>query len=256
MLVRLGFFFLCLCFALPAHAEDYQPVTWAGLLRAMIHFNALDINKDNNLFDEYAAITDCDLHHYYFKDDFKWNQIRGIVRKANDTDSPNYPTHFYYDDKFLLDRYDFDTRTYRFAAKTQINRLGSILVFSFLGPVCDSRIVNLIPVKYRVKFSKPLDIPGVIMEPKDSERLLHYMDVTANNEHNIFARFNFNVVYVEPLHKAPADTRGPPYVQGHNDSNAIIMDVEIGSVEFFRDAERTELVYTYTPEPAIPPPSP
>jgi len=247
MLMRFAFLCLCLCFAVPAHAEDYATLTWPDLLHTLVRFNALNLETDDRLLDDYAMITDCDLYRYYYKDDFKWNRLRALIRRSSAKDSANYPVRYHYDHKFQLDRYDFETKIYRFSPRTQIHNIGDIIIFTFAGPACDNLSPEYMPSSFKAKFNKPLTIPGLELDPKTTEALLHYMDAAGNDEHYVYARFNLAIVYIEPLRKTPPGAGDTPYYQSHNDPGALVIDTRIDSVQFFKDPDMTQLVYIFTP---------
>ncbi len=81
MIRSIACFCLFVLLASPAHAETYAEPTWPNLVRTMVRLNTFDV-MDDALIDEYAIITDCDLYHSSYADDFKWNQIRASIRDA------------------------------------------------------------------------------------------------------------------------------------------------------------------------------
>jgi hypothetical protein len=101
MLKRLGVILLAVFWAVPAFADapaaapvDAYPMpTWASLLQTMIRFNALDMSEDM-LLDEYAIVTQCDLYQAYYKNDFKWQEVRTALRKSIEQHKDEFPTQY------------------------------------------------------------------------------------------------------------------------------------------------------------------
>jgi hypothetical protein len=253
-MLRTVVFLFCVLLASPVRADGhYAEVTWPNLLNAMIRFNAIDLIQDDELMDEYAAITDCDLYKFYFHDDFKWNHARDVMRQSIHKNMQQYTTRFSYDARFKLDRYDFQNKMYRFNQRTLLNNIRQIVVMDFSGSVCSDVMLRYFPKKYAMKLDPPLTIPGVTLAPKEAEDLLNFMNTNNNHEHYIYARINMAVTYVEPARKVyadanVADSKNYRYTQSGKDSAMFVLDAHADKVEFFRDPAMTELVYTFVPQ--------
>jgi hypothetical protein len=253
MIRHMAVFCFCVLLAFPARAaeEKYIPATFPDLLHSLVKFNALNVMEDNNLLDEYAAITDCDLYLYYYKDDFKWNQIRTLIRRSITQDLPKYPTRFYFKARFKLDRYDFADELYRFSRRTQINALNVIELWEFTGPVCGDVYAFYLPLVYKAKLDPAVTIPGLRIDPKSAEAMQNFMDANGNSGREVYGRFNLSVIYIEPLRRTAADPgaihREYSYYQARNPRHTLIIDVRVDSVDFYEDIEMTKMVYSFKP---------
>src|SRR6185503_12208850 len=119
MILRLALFVTCLLVALPARAGTYTTITFSNLVKTMVRFNALSL-KDDDLLEEYAMITDCDLFKYFYPDDFKWNQVKAAIRESVNMNVATFPTEYQYDTKVQLARYDFRLKSFRFSDRATI----------------------------------------------------------------------------------------------------------------------------------------
>jgi Domain of unknown function (DUF4852) len=87
---RIILVFLALMFASPAQAQDYAKPTWPNLVRTLVRFNALSLD-DDQVIDDYAAITECELYKAMHQDDFKWNTVRTAIRDDVGRNIATYP---------------------------------------------------------------------------------------------------------------------------------------------------------------------
>jgi hypothetical protein len=244
----------CILFAVSARADDgYAEITWGGLLNSMIRFNAIDLMQDNALLDEYAAITDCDLYQFYYQDDFKWQHVRDVMRQSMRDKAQTYPVRFRYDVDFQLDRYDFANTLYRFSSKRSLDHIGKITVIDAAGIECGKALLHYFPKTYAMRINPTLTVPGLKLQPQEAKNLLDYMNVQGNTEHQIHARINLSVTYVEPAQKVFLNTnvknnKDFRYVQSEKNGSTFILDGHVDSVNFYRDPAMTELVYTFVPQ--------
>lgn len=238
----------------PASAQaDYIAATWADLLRTAVRFNAIDLN-DDKLIDEYAAITDCDIYKFYFKDDFKWQEVRKKTRESAALNSANYPTHYYMRAVLHLGRYDFGKKIYSFTDDTAIHAVNVFKLFQFVGPhVCTDRTyIKYIPAEFHAVAAKPFTLLGIPLSPTDAQSLLRLMNADKNTDRQIIAKFDMTITYVARLHKDainPGTTeKDAVYKQlGESHAGAMRMDAQVDSIEFYEDPEMTKLIYSTKP---------
>jgi hypothetical protein len=234
-----------------AQAQEYASISWANLMRTLVRFNALDLS-DQNLLDEYAIITECDLYKSYYKDDFKWNQVRKAIRDSVQMNLAAYPTNYSHDLTSRLDRYDFEAKLFRFDGESSLRGVNTFLLYSVKGTGCGDAKVSLLPRTFRAVLSMPLYLDGLPLSEGDAKALLSRMTKDNNPDRLIFARYNFRTVYIEPLHRkaemGKAASGKTQYTQTNSSSSdEVRFDVQLDSIGFYEDPQRTKLIYSYMP---------
>lgn len=265
MFLRIGFLILCLAFGAPALADpvpepidqtkpdDFIKPTWTDLLHTMVRFNAFDLN-DDDLLDSYLAVTDCDLYQYYYKDDFKWNQIRKSARQSAEMNETKYPVFYHFDTELQLDRYDFDNKMYRLTDKSTIRNVNLFRIYSVTGSPCGEMPSQYMPKNFQASSDTVLNLSGLPLAPADAQALLHQMQQDKNSDRIIHMRINMTVTYISRVHKEVlgAGTNGKriTYFQLKDvDPKMVRMDVHINSVNFYEDPQETKLIYSFNPTP-------
>lgn len=270
MILRIGFCLMCLCMAFPAAAdtmavdashigtarpEDYIKPTWGDLLRTMIRFNAIDLG-DDNLLDGYAAVAECELYSFYYKDDFKWNQVRKSIRQSTEMNLSNYPVYYHFDTELQLDRYDFRDKIYRFQEKSIINKVNLFRIYDVIGSSCGDEATRFMPRSFQAAADTTINMAGLPLAPADAQALLRQMNEDKNSERYVFMRVNMTVTYIARLHREVKDVRAGGinrntiyYFQSREgDTRLIRFDVRLDSINFYEDPKMTKLVYSYKPE--------
>lgn len=241
--------FLCaVVFSSPSVASDYGKPTWAGMLRTMVRFNALDL-EDPTLIDEYAIVTECDLYRAFYRDDFKWNQVRQAVRQSVAQNLATFPAGYTYEVKLQLDRYDFDNQLYRFTDKSAIRNVNAFMIYSVEGIPCGSTDVKALPRMYRAVVASPIYLEGIPLPEKDAKTLLKMMTESKNTDRIVYAKFNLRVVYVEPMRRTTKmvglDLK-TFYGQTTVDRPGLLrLDVRLDSIEFYADPQMRQLIYQF-----------
>lgn len=240
--------------SLPAPAPaTYISPTWADLLRTMVRFGALDL-QDDNLLDEYAAVTDCDIYKFYFKDDFKWNAIRKKIRDSADLKMTTYSAHYYFYTVLKLEHYDFDKKIYRFTPATTINNVNVFKLFGYPTQNYCDRHIRYIPAAFQAVTDVPFTLAGLPLAPADAQALLRQMEADKNVDHAVIVKFDMTITYIGRLLKLAtgvgASSRQVKYSQTFDDSKGPIvlrLDARLDSVEFYEDVAMTKLVYSTKP---------
>jgi hypothetical protein len=247
MSLRTALFLFCIFFALPAAADDYVKPTLDNLVRTLARFGAIDI-KDDALLDEYAMITDCDLVSYFYKDDFRWNQVRGSIRESIGMNIGAFPNGYQYNTQLQLGRYDFGQKLFRFTEKASVHNVNSFLLLNAQEWSCDGHKIKYLPTSYRAVLDVPVTVPGLPLSEKDADALFKRLGDAGNEDHVIYTRFNLSVAYIEPLHKSGSAGDLQKYMQfgkAPNVDNAMRFDVRLDSVNFYEDEAMTKLIYSY-----------
>ncbi len=247
MIKRIGLIFLTLFLAAPAHAEDYIVPTWADLVRTLVRFDALSLS-DDKLVDEYAMIAECDLYKTFYRDDFKWNKVRGAIRDSIRMHIATFPVSYRYETRIQLDHYDFHDKIYRFTPETTIHNVNTFVLYRVEGPACDNAYVKYIPSHFRGVLDSPLYFEGLPLAQKDAEALLQQMKDDKNENRVVSAWFNLRVIYVEPLRQGQLSGEERRYSQSNSlDPTMVRLDVHLDSIDFYEDEAMTKLIYHYQP---------
>jgi hypothetical protein len=240
-------FILALLFALPAQAQEYAKADWPSLVRTLIRFNALN-SGDDKILDQYAAITECDLYKQFYKDDFKWNQVRAAIRESIRLNIATFPTAYKYETELQLGRYDFQQKLFMFTDKSTIRNINTFVIYSVQGHPCDGVATPDIPASYRAVLDVPVYFLGIPLAQKDAETLLQQMKDDKNDDRIVYARFNLRIIYIDPLRKdiqTGTSSAAAHYTQSNApDAQSIRIDVHLDSIDFFEDAARTKLIYS------------
>lgn len=229
--------------------EPYVVSDWTNLTRSLIRAEAINIQEDNTLLDEYALISECGLYKEYYQDDFKWNEVRKAIRKSIELNKATYPIRYHYDTTVQLDRYDFAAKTYRFREKSIINRANVFLLYDVSGVPCEAGGIKNLPHKFRALVNDPISITGVSLSPEDAEALLHYMDVSGNTDHVLYLNFELTLQYIYPIHREVKNvtTGAAVYIQGADRVGEVNMEAKLDRVRFYADPDGKILIYTLTP---------
>lgn len=293
MFLRISIFVLALCVVIPASADDvnstanveatspvivppippiqtstavptptpiisndmmYIAPTYADILRTLVRFNAIDLS-DDNIIDDYAKVTDCEIYQYFFKDDFKWNEIRKKMRASADLNRGTYPLHYYYVAGLKLDRYDFQKQLYRFTESSTVNNVNLFTLYHMVEQPCHDEDIKYIPKDFQALADTPLSLSGLPLSPADAEAILKQMDGDKNQSRIVMARFNMTITFVEPLHKEVTDKNAKSkaifYFQvigpEAKPTKDFRLDAHLDSVSFYEDAAMKKLIYTVKP---------
>ncbi|MFA4995088.1 MAG: DUF4852 domain-containing protein [Bdellovibrionales bacterium] len=250
------FRFLCLVllafslFTGRAQAQEYSQISWINLIHTLVRFNALNL-LDQNLLDEYAIISECDLYKKYYQNDFKWNQVRQAIRESVSMNVATYPTNYQHDLTMRLGRFDFEGKIFRFDEKSSLHGVNTFALLAVDGTGCGGAKVEYIPRVFRAILSSPIFLEGLPLSEEDAQALLTRMEKNQNPERIIFLRYNFRTVYVEPLRKIE-ERRDMGQKAHYAQTNAgsqkeVKFDMQLDSVGFYEDPQRTKLIYQYTP---------
>lgn len=247
--------FAALAFLLPllaaqdACAQDYAKPTWPNLLRTMVRFNAIDIS-DRTLLDEYTIVNECSLYKSFYNNDFKWDQVRQAMLKSIKNEVATFPMSYYHEAALKLDRYDFDTKTFKFSSKSNLRNINTFNIYSVSGDDCGEAKLMTVPRNFRAVLDTPLTLDGLPLSEQDARALLKKMDADKNTERVIYARFNLRIVYIEAFRKTiGANYKGEnksQYEQGKSSENGNLrLDARLDSISFYADREMTQIIFQY-----------
>ncbi|MDD3370950.1 MAG: DUF4852 domain-containing protein [Alphaproteobacteria bacterium] len=243
ILLRFAFLVVLGLVSLPssALADDYIEPSRANLIRTMIRFGAVDLG-DENLLDDYARITECDIYSQFYSNDFKWNEVRQAIRKSVQLNVATFPVTFYYDIKLPLGRYDFNAKMFRFSAKDAVDGVNIITLTSLSSGCNDSDAVYL-PRIFRAYLTSTIYTDGLPMPEAEAKALLKRMNESGTRE--IYARYNLRIVYVEPLVKF--DGRGRRREASYSQTDQKHVDeanlsARLDSIAYYEDHEHTKLL--------------
>ncbi|MDD2325960.1 MAG: DUF4852 domain-containing protein [Alphaproteobacteria bacterium] len=254
--VRLAVFGLVVlsCFVgLPAHAETYEKPAMDNIMRSLVRFGAIDIN-DDMMLDLYARVNACDLYRQFYQDEFKWREIRTQMRKVIKEEAATYPTGYRYDTQMQLGRYDFEKKSYPFVHKEQNSGVNAFRMITHDSDFCTDEDMYGFPRGYRLVLASPIDVPDLPLKEEEAKALLKRMDEDGNKDHIVTARFNIRVVFIASLMPNNVSLEQPQEggktmarVRQRIQTDSIILDSRLDSIEFYEDPERTKLIYVYRP---------
>jgi hypothetical protein len=255
-LLCLGLFTAFFLAVNPACADEYVKPSLETAAKAMVRFGAVDLS-DNKVLDTFARIIACDIYAEHFKDEFRWEKIRPIIREHIRQDIPHYPTKFRYETVLKLGRYDFNKKMYPFEEKSQRSKINLFPFRIDNKDVCGGPL-EAIPTAYSLVLDKGVDIDGIPLEEKEAKELVIRMEQDKNNTHLVFIRFNIRVMFIASLgiiEGVSKDSSNPnvlavktAQVTQKNDSGkGMVFDAKLESVEYFEDEKFTRLIYKYRP---------
>lgn len=243
----------------PQHPRTFIVPTWADFLYTLQGMKALDITSSDDLVDEYAQITNCDLYLAFHNNEFKWRRAReGFVKEIREK-AESYSADYSYNVILQLNKYDFTNKIFRFPPKGGIENINTFTFSNKLNNKpnnkpdqnCDNSGIIYTPSIFRAVLTTPVYVHGIPMSPEEGEYLIQTMDKMGNADRSIYVTFNLHIKYIEKLIKPflkPGDSRPPTYTQSSPlNTNSIRLDASLVSVQFFLDREHKILLYTYTP---------
>jgi hypothetical protein len=228
-----------------ARADDFSKPSLANLTRTLVRFNALNLS-DPHILNDFSILTECDLYQAFYGNDFKWRQVQQAVLESARAHIASFPTSYYYDAALQLDRYDFDTKIFRFAEKAGIHGVNVLELYRAQATECGADAAKSIPHSFRALLATPVSLDGVVLSEKDGQILLQHMIADGNNNRQIYARFNLRITNVAPLHPVAA-ALGSYEQEGKLSRDGVILDAWLDSIDFYRDQDRTSMVYHYQP---------
>jgi hypothetical protein len=248
MMKRIVLILALLLISMPARADIYARPTWDNLMKTLVRYGALDLT-DNKILDEYAIVTDCDLYHAFFQNDFKWNQVRESMRDSVQINLSKFPSSYVYEDKIALDHYDFTQQLYHFSDHQPLQKVNAFFLYRTDGLTCDKIRINYLPRSFRAVLDESVTLPGLPLTQRSADALLRRMDANGNTNRMVYVRFNLHVNYVGKVDKnANASDSDPMYVQAGSPHDApVILNAQVDTIDFYEDDRYTKLLYSYQP---------
>lgn len=228
--------------------EQYKKADWVSALNTMIKFNALDLSADE-VVDEYAMITECELYFRNYTDDFKWQKIRAALRQSVAQRKNDFYTAYYYDTQMQLDRYDFEKQIFKFTDKSSVSRANVFELYGVSGQPCQRGEVKYLSRKFRAVLNEPVTMQGLPLIEKHAQNLLRLMQADNNVSRVLYARFYLRILYIDPF--APIHDTSNKTFLGYGQSgvkgDTVRFDAQLDAIEFYEDDKMTKLVYTFKP---------
>lgn len=246
-LLRFLFLVFILAQSSTALADEYIAPTETSLIQTLLRFGALDINNDV-IIDDYAKIVECDLFSVFRDDDFKWNKIRAGLRNKIRNESVTYPSNYIVKGYISLDRYDFETKTFRINTAAPILGVNAFRLMDLHTSYCSSAFIKAIPTHYTATIESRVNIPGFIMSESDAQALLGRLMKDGNNNRQILAKFNLRITEV-PKVKVDYGLMDQWYNKQSyvGKSHDISMVAKLDSIEFFEDDAMKRRLFVYRP---------
>ncbi len=240
---------ICLCAFQPVTAQaadEYIQPTEIALLQTLLRFDALDLSNDI-IIDDYAKTAECDLFSVFREDDFKWNKIREGLRSKIRSETVTYPTSYVVKGYVRLDRYDFDTKTFKLASDSPMLGINAFRLMDAYDRRC-GKMVKVLPQIYVAVIENRVSIPGFIMSESDAQAMLSRLHKDGNGERQIMAKFNLRIIDVP---KVRIDYTNVSNWYDENafvgKSNVINMQAKLDSIEFYEDEAMKRRFFVYRP---------
>jgi Domain of unknown function (DUF4852) len=230
--------------------SKYVKPTWPNLIKAMIRYNAYDVS-DEELLNEYAEISDCEIFAHFYQNDFEWHKVKTELREYLRQQHDQLPTFFHYDIALQFGHYDFDKNMYFFTDKSKISNVNSFQLMRATGNPCpkaDMRI-RAAPQIFHAVVNDPVGIYGIPMTQQVAQALFDMMAADKNTDHLVHARFNLHVTYIAPMEKHHENgiSGRMLYFQMGKSAVSVRFDCTLDSVDFYEDAAMTRLIWRYEP---------
>ncbi len=229
-------------------AQDYAEPTFMNLVRTMIRFGALDLS-DENMVDDYVLITECPIYSEFFKNDFKWNQVRKAARKSVQLNIATFPVAFRFDTAISMGRYDFNAKLFRFAQKSIIDGV-NMITFYPSHETCPPHHAAYLPYVFHARLTSPIFIEGIPLSDVDAKGLIARMNELSSSKRHVYVRYNLRVVLIEPLVKVEVKARNrfAKYIQNEAlGMREVNFNTRLDSIEFYEDRERKKLITIIRP---------
>ena len=246
MMKRLILILVVLLLPVTARADIYSRPTWDNLIKTLVRYGALDLT-DNQILDEYAIVTDCDLYRAFFDNDFKWNQVRESMRESVQMNLTHFPTSYTYEDKLALDHYDFQQQMYQFSDKNPLQKVNAFFLYRSDGQTCNGLRIPHLPRAFRAVLDESVTLPGLPLTQRSADALLRRMDANNNKDRMVYVRFNLHINYVGKVGPNPNST-DPMFTQANAANDApVLLNAQVDTIDFFEDELHRKLLYSYQP---------
>jgi hypothetical protein len=159
---------------------QYTPVNFSSLSNLSFKLGDYDLSNDQ-LVDEYIAITNCSLYSKYYTDDFLWQRIRNGVRRQLNYYASQFTDRYETVSAIDLGRYDFQKAAFILPENSKLEnvayfRLAAIQQFNGM---C-SKDIDILPVAYTSILNTPINLKEVPMNA-DTARLVIKKSLVSEN---------------------------------------------------------------------------
>lgn len=190
-------------------------------------------NPTNQMLDEYAQMTHCDLYKEHFTNDFKWEKIRGSIRKDFSADN-DIQVDYEIKGDALLGRYDFEKNQFPVIGKARHDNIGKLFLFAQGGyfSFCNRRgNLEYLPASYVVKLFEPFSTHALDVPPEMASAIVNRMYMDKKTSHKkVFARYRVTLYDISDAYYDHGQTTE---FQG-----------ELISIDYFLDPEMTQKFHT------------
>jgi len=243
-----------LAFPVQVRAEEFVHLSFDNILKTLVRFGTLDL-RYNQVIDLYGRVMVCDLYQEYHHDDFQWQRIRGVLRKSIKKEVGLFPTAYKYDTEMQLGKYDFENEIYLFSSGTIQYNVNVFNIETNVRDYCGKGAGLKLPSSFSLVLDQPVRVLGLPMTKKEGEVFLKRMEKEDNLDRIVYARFNINIIFVEPFLKKTIRTEEEArldYQKGKAQENIFVerkikLDGHLDSIEYYEDKARTKMIYKYTP---------
>lgn len=239
-----------LCAPGNAHAEAFVAPALDNIVKTLIRFGALDMRYDD-VVDLYGSIVACDIYTKLHENEFKWEEVRQVLRQDVTKNIGLFPTAYRYDAKMQFGKFDFRQNLYRFSHKTAQFAANLFRLTAHREDQCMKKEGLILPSSFRLVLETPIEMLGIPMSSENAQKLVERMDQNGNVDKIVYVRFNIQVIYVEPFLKTTVRTleeekdlfRKTGAFDTLSGSADIRLDGRLDSIEYYEDEARTKMFY-------------
>ena len=223
-----GCFIFSLLFSSYAFATS-QEVSYVALSKVLTKLRAVDVTNDK-VIDEYAKINYCDIYSKYYNNEIEWAKIKKAIRLSIAKENETSPLSFYYDSVVDLNKYDVNNKLFKISPSTPMKRVGTIDYFVTVNSMCGgSYNAEYFFPHFKFVLDDPIAIETVPANDEVAAQIIKRFLVNKDETRSLPIRFSFNI------HSFGYDVN-----QRH-----IMLFATLDKVEFFSDAKKTQVFYTY-----------
>ncbi|MDD3182036.1 MAG: DUF4852 domain-containing protein [Alphaproteobacteria bacterium] len=239
-----------------SHADEYVKPNSERILESLVRFGALDLSNDQ-ILDAFAQIKACDIYQEFYKDEFKWQKIRPVIREQVKKDIGTYPTAYRYETMLKLGRYDFEKKLYPFDESAQRFNINVFPINRDALNTCRfvsiHNAAGILPTSFKFVLDSLINIVSLPLDAEEGKAVVRRMDEDGNTDHFVYARFNIRVVFIAPVDFTVDEGKGKKTLSVRSQvtqsarSGAIVLDSRLDSIEYYEDENFTRMIYKYRP---------
>lgn len=210
--------------------SDYRSLlqTYMGLYNAG--------NPTDEMLDEYAEMTYCELYKAHYNDDFEWAGVRRSIRNGFTASQSTINRHYEIVTDIKLGRYDLEEKHFPILEEDKLKNIGKLSMYLPEGAFryCERgrSYPKYIPSRFFLVLPKPINLTNIPIPEKDARTLVNYITLSETGQRTLYLRFRAEII---DYHTVAPGTHTEGYVDFHG---------HLTSVDVFLDPELSQKVYS------------